>query len=64
MLLRDQAAASFRAGTEGAGARLTGGAKELRSVVGLFVFEHAEDGVQEFAHDGDEGLHFQFASGG
>ena len=36
--------------------------KELGAVVGLAVFEHAEDGVQEFAHDGDEGLEFFFAS--
>jgi hypothetical protein len=27
------------------------------------MFEHAEEGVQEFAHDGDEGLHFGFAAG-
>jgi hypothetical protein len=30
----------------------------------LEVFEDAEDGVEEFAHDGDEGLHFSFAAGG
>ena len=26
------------------------------------MFEDGEDGVQEFAHDGDEGLHFGFAT--
>ena len=33
--------------------------EELGAVVKLAVFEHAEDGVEELAHDGDEGLHFQ-----
>ena len=27
------------------------------------VFEHGMKGVQEFAHDGDQGLHFAFALG-
>jgi hypothetical protein len=27
------------------------------------VSEHAEDGVEQFAHDGDQGLHFGFAAG-
>jgi len=26
------------------------------------MFEHAEDGVQKFTHDGDQGLHFGFAA--
>ena len=29
--------------------------EEFGAVVKLAVFEHAEDGVQELAHDGDEG---------
>ena len=35
----------------------------FRSVVGLLVFEHTVDGVQEFTFDGDQGLHFQCAVG-
>ena len=30
--------------------------QELGAVVSLVVFEHAEDGVEELAHDGDQGL--------
>jgi hypothetical protein len=26
-------------------------------------FEHGVESVQEFAHDGDQGLHFEFAFG-
>ena len=36
--------------------------EELGAVVRLVVFEHAEDGVQELAHDGDESLHFGLAA--
>ena len=35
--------------------------KEQGAVVSLVVFPHAEDGVQELAHDGDQGLEFFFA---
>jgi hypothetical protein len=38
-------------------------AKELGTVVGLMGFEHGVESVQEFAHDGDQGLHFEFAFG-
>ena len=27
------------------------------------MLKHAEDGVQQLAHDGDQGLHFKFGSG-
>jgi hypothetical protein len=37
-------------------------AKYFRSIVGLLMFEHTKHGVQEFALDGDEGLHFLFPS--
>ena len=36
------------------------GGGEQGAVVGVVLFEDAEDGVQEFAHDGDLGLHFGF----
>jgi transposase len=36
---------------------------DFGALEGLIVFKHAEDGVEEFAHDGDEGLHFGFAAG-
>ncbi len=36
--------------------------KEPGAVEGLLVFEHAEDGVEELAQDGDQGLHFGFAA--
>jgi hypothetical protein len=36
--------------------------EQLGAVEELIVFEHAEDGVQEFAHGGDEGLEFGFAA--
>ena len=38
-------------------------AKEFRAVVGLMSFEHGMESMQEFAHDGDQGLHFEFAVG-
>ena len=53
-------------GDGGTGHLLDGGyfeLKEFGAVVGLMVFEHGVNGVQEFAHDGDEGLHFEFAFG-
>jgi hypothetical protein len=34
---------------------------EAGTVERLSVFEHAEDGMEEFAHDSDEGLHFGLA---
>jgi len=37
--------------------------EEFGAVVGLLMFEDAEDGAEEFAHDGDQGLHFGFAAG-
>ena len=36
---------------------------DLSAVEGLIVFEHTEDGVEELAHRGDEGLEFGFAAG-
>jgi hypothetical protein len=35
---------------------------DFRAVEGLVVFEHAEDGVQELTHGGDEGLELGFAA--
>ena len=43
--------------------RSRGNKKQLGPVVGLVIFEHGMEGVQEFAHDGDQGLHFEFAFG-
>jgi hypothetical protein len=40
-----------------------GKGKKFGAVIGLMSFEHGVEGVQEFAHDGDEGLHFDFALG-
>jgi hypothetical protein len=37
-------------------------ATRFAAVEELVVFERAEDGVQEFAHGGDEGLGFGFAA--
>ena len=37
--------------------------KEFGAVVGLMGFEHGVESVHEFAHDGDQGLHFEFALG-
>ena len=37
--------------------------KEFGAVVGLTGSEHGVEGVQEFAHGGDHGLHFEFAGG-
>ena len=37
--------------------------EEPGAIVELVVLEHGEDGVQEFAHDGDEALHFGLAAG-
>jgi hypothetical protein len=34
----------------------------LGALEDLVVFEHAEDGVQEFTHGGDQGLEFGFAA--
>lgn len=39
-----------------------GQGKELGAVERALVFEHAVESVKEFAHDGDEGLHFSFAA--
>ena len=36
--------------------------EEPGAIEGLLMFEHAEDGVQELAHDGDQSLHFGFAA--
>src|SRR5208337_1449230 len=38
-------------------------AKEFGAVVELMGFEHGVESMQEFAHDGDQGLHFEFALG-
>jgi hypothetical protein len=38
-------------------------AKEFGAVVGLMGFEHGVESVQEFAHNGDQGLHFEFTLG-
>lgn len=35
--------------------------KELRAIVALMDFEYGMDGLQQFAHDGDQALHFEFA---
>src|SRR5271157_1501629 len=37
--------------------------KEFGAVVELMGFEHGVESMQEFAHDGDQGLHFEFALG-
>jgi hypothetical protein len=34
---------------------------ELRAIEGGIVLEHAVEGVQQFAHDGDESDHFAFS---
>jgi hypothetical protein len=36
---------------------------EFGAVIGLAVFEHGVDGVQEFAHHGDQSLLFAFSLG-
>jgi hypothetical protein len=36
-------------------------AKEFGAVVGLMSFEHGVESMQEFAYNGDQGLHFEFA---
>ena len=36
---------------------------DLGAVEKLVVFEHTEDGVQEFTHNGDQGDHFEFSFG-
>ena len=40
----------------------SGQGEESGSLEGLLMFEHAEDSVEELAHDGDQGLHFGFAA--
>jgi hypothetical protein len=35
---------------------------DLLAVEELVVLEHAEDGVEEFAHSSDQGLHFGFTA--
>jgi len=37
--------------------------KEFGAVVGLMSFEHGMESMQEFAHDDDQRLHFEFATG-
>ena len=37
--------------------------KQLGTAVGLMALEHGVDGVQQFAHDGDHGLHLEFTFG-
>src|SRR5712692_11718392 len=44
------------------GLRLEREAEDFCSHEGLVVFEHAEDGVQELAHDSHQGLEFGFAA--
>ena len=44
------------------GCRKGGEGVGFGAVEGLLVFEHAEDGVQEFAHGGDQGLEFGFTA--
>ena len=39
-----------------------GSAVEFTAVEVLVVIERAENGVEEFAHGGDQGLHFGFAA--
>ena len=37
--------------------------EEFGSVVGLMASEHGVEGVEQFAHDGHQGLHLEFAGG-
>ena len=37
--------------------------EEFGTIEGLMGFEHGVKGMQEFAHDSDQGLHFMFALG-
>ena len=39
------------------------GGVDFAALEELVMLEHAEDGVEEFTHGGDEGLHFGFAAG-
>ena len=36
--------------------------KQFGTVVGLVGLEHAMESVEEFPHDGDQRLHFEFAT--
>ena len=38
-------------------------AEDFGAVVGLMGLEHGVNSMQEFAHDGDQGLHLDFALG-
>ena len=38
------------------------GPKQFGAIVGLMGFEHALESVEELAHDGNQRLHFEFAT--